>query len=345
MNLFSDLRKELAGWFNLSELLLMLITTLPCLAMFWISGDHIWLKLGLVSIPLYIVQAKLRWGIFPLLGHWLLILTGFTLLYFTQDTSWRFALLCACLGACSIGLGVFGQKLRSLGSWILIPSLYLACDLYDAAHPQLMLKNYMAMLPKLPVTLIGPVLVLIYEYLKSMGQKTDCYPLLWMNKGAFGSAEHSLGWTVAGIFIAIFVTALSVKLLGINHGQWVIWSSVSVSTGELESMHRKLRHRSLGAIIGLALGIGWMFLIPQHSQINGLAAMLIPLTLVIRSYPVSFTSRCMLIAIAAGTLSQSETIATLRMLNVMAGGIIGVLCAYLMMQLSHYYQAYRPNAG
>jgi len=67
---------------------------------------------------------------------------------------------------------------------------------------------------------------------------------------------------------------------------------------------------------------------------DGFAAVLLPVTLVVRNYPIAFASRCMLIVIAAGSISQSEVAAEIRLIGVLAGGVIGVLCAYLSLGLA-----------
>ena len=82
------------------------------------------------------------------------------------------------------------------------------------------------------------------------------------------------------------------------------------------------------------MGIAIVLLLPPHAINSELAALLIPLTLVIRNYPVSFACRCMLIVIAAGSLSESELSAEIRMISVFAGGLVGVICAHLSLCLT-----------
>jgi len=239
--------------------------------------------------------------------------------------------LCATLGAASIGITYFGRKLRTLGTWILIPSLYLACDFYDSAHPQGMISDYLVLLPRLSVALIGPLLILLIQY---RFNRTDGLALWGIPHNIAGEREQGVLWSVGGIFVALFVTSFTVQLLGIEYGQWIIWSTVSVSTGQLASMHRKLGHRGWGALCGLLLGLAIVFLLPLHGPMDGFAAVLLPVTLVVRNYPIAFASRCMLIVIAAGSISQSEVAAEIRLIGVLAGGVIGVLCAYLSLGLA-----------
>lgn len=332
MNTIKTIQKKLSDLLNLTDLLLMILTFLPALIMFGISEDVSWLELGIVSIPLFLVQQTFRWGLLPLMGHWAFILFGFALLYFTQSTAWLFAFLCACLGAVCMGLSALGQNLRSLGAWIFLPSLYLACELYDTTHSRIQMNAFIETASKLPIALIGPMVIIVYRSLKDKKVKVTEHFLFGYSKKAFGNTDDYYRCTIVGALIAIFITSLGIKLLNLDHGQWVIWSSVSVITGEVMSMHRKFMHRTYGAIIGLVLGIIITTFLPQVTLVQYLIAVLIPITLGIKNYLVAFSCRCMLITIAVGSFSHSEITAGLRVFDIVVGGLVGLFCASLVVR-------------
>jgi hypothetical protein len=324
-----ELKRWISHWVRLSEMLFILLATLPCVVIAVTSGDHQWLSIGLVSSSLYLVQSRLGWGLLSVFGHGVLIAAGFSLLFLSQGEPWLFSFLCALLGAGSIGVTCFGRNLRTLGTWIFIPSLYLACELYDGVNPEMTSTNYWAILPELGFAFLGPLLIVFIRQTSSRSGKPVKSTLGRIPPEVAGEPERNIGWSLGGIFVAIFVLSLAVQSLDIEHGQWIIWSAVSVSTGQLASMHRKLGDRGRGALAGLLLGLGIAFLFPSHGAGDELAALLLPLTLVVRNYPVAFAGRCLLIVIAAGSVAQGELAAEIRLGGVLAGGIIGVLCAHL----------------
>ncbi|KJG04255.1 hypothetical protein UB33_20065 [Photobacterium angustum] len=327
------IKQTLSAWCDVPTLVCMTVAIFPCFIVACITGDHRYLQLGLVSGALFCVQNSLGLsGLLETCLHWLAIILGFTVLYWVQSSPLLFALFSALLGAICASFSYWDKNLKSLGNWILIPALYLSCELYDRVNPHAFTLAYIKLLEQLPVTLIGPILVLVCLNMAKI-PKDRTYALIGRDHPYIVKKQPAVIYSVLSIFFAIFMTAVFVKYFAIKQGQWVIWSSVSVITGELSSMHKKFKHRGRGAVLGLSLGGGVVYLssfIGSVTLLNSFAAFLIPLTLVIKPYPVAFTLRCMLIAIAAGSMIHTESIAMVRMFDVVLGGVIGVISVYVV---------------
>lgn len=65
----------------------------------------------------------------------------------------------------------------------------------------------------------------------------------------------SLLQAVLAVTLAVACSATLVAWRHIEYGQWAIWSSASVVTGNAASAHLKLRDRGLGALLGVPLGL------------------------------------------------------------------------------------------
>ena len=315
-----------SGAVQLHELALITAANLPCILFFLFTNNSSWLQSGLISSSLFLVFYRLDWGCIQLLAHWAAILAGISLLYHSQTSAWLFATCCALLAACCIGITYRGQKLRTLGSWTLIPCLYIACELFS--RPPTEMSGHMINAQHAAV-LIGPVLLLM---LRSVRRKKPFKSFLYGGSTNCGAPTAHAFAMAGGICIAVFIAAFWVRWSDLPNGQWVIWSAVSVSTGEINSMYQKLKIRAMSGIIGLTLGVLLIGMLPTAPFTTSLAAMLIPATLMIRHYPLAFASRCLLIAVAAGNLSQSESLAFSRLFNVLAGGVIGVISGYFMLK-------------
>ncbi|AJY32471.1 fusaric acid resistance -like family protein [Burkholderia thailandensis 34] len=153
---------------------------------------------------------------------------------------------------------------------------------------------------------------------------------------AWGDAMQA----IVAVALAVAVAALLVEWRRIDNGQWAIWSAASVVTGDAATAHLKLRDRGLGALVGVPLGLSAGYALPQGALVYTLATLASALTLVaFRHYASGFGARCACIACASWVAQQSAAIAAERVVNVLAGGLIGV--AFV---LATHWLATRPLA-
>lgn len=132
--------------------------------------------------------------------------------------------------------------------------------------------------------------------------------------------------------------ALLVEWRHIDNGQWAIWSAASVVTGDAATARVKLRDRGLGALAGVPLGLAAGHALPHGALVYTLATLASVLTLVaFRHYATGFGARCACIACASWVAQQSTAIAAERVVNVLAGGLIGIACV-----LATHWFATRP---
>ncbi|WP_429235980.1 FUSC family protein [Aeromonas salmonicida] len=313
---------------RLGELFGILFASLPCIALFLYCHDSGWLTIGLISASLYLTQTSIKWGWVGLLLHWSVILVGISILFISFPYPWLFALLTALLAGGCIAISHWGCLLRSLGSWVIIPAVYIACELHAKGGS----SSYMTLMRGVPVALLGPILLSFMN-----GHSWQRASL----RSYLGQQSTSVWPMVFGIVVAVFIAALCVDTFQLEHGQWMIWSVVSVSTGERQSMYQKLGGRIKGGLLGSCVGLAGLML-PHVDFMASMSVFLTPLTLVVRNYSLSFACRCMLIVLSTASLHQGETIALYRLLNVLAGGILGVSIGWLFIKLasSRYFSSY-----
>ncbi|MGN7963967.1 FUSC family protein [Brucella sp. 22210] len=131
--------------------------------------------------------------------------------------------------------------------------------------------------------------------------------------------------------LAVGFSAFMAARFSLDHGQWLVWSAASVVTTEAGTEYWKLGNRTLGAMIGVPMGVGAGIILPHTSSILGLdvAATLLTL-LAFKRYLFGFTARCALIAVGITVAGQSAIVASERIANVVVGGLIGVSSVVLI---------------
>ena len=111
-----------------------LLVLLPLFLVAALSGDVRW-QHALIPASAALVGLE-RVGLAPLgvIGQGILIILCFVALLFAQEIPLFFVICCALLAALSVALTWYAQRLRSLGTFIFVPALYMACE---AAHGSL----------------------------------------------------------------------------------------------------------------------------------------------------------------------------------------------------------------
>lgn len=299
----------------------------PFVVLSMVLDDPVWLKAALVTISALIVDE--RTGLAPLgvMLHGLAIAIGFLLLFFALLVPPLFVTACALMAAATIRLAAIGSKLRSLGNFTFIPALYLACETAENLPHNQFPQMALAFLPYLAAALIPVILLSTAEHLKHGTRGGGlARHLTRLTRGEpLGERGPYLEDMVA-VVLAVGLAAFLVEWRDLDHGQWVIWSAASVVTGDAVTSRSKLRDRTVGALIGVPAGIGAGLVVPHTALAYGLATLGSILTLVaFRRYVVAFGARCGLVALALMLAGQSVTVASERALNVIFGGVIGVI--------------------
>lgn len=321
--------------FDLPTLGRTLAVCAPTIALYGATGDARWLLASIATVSIAIAVERV--GIAPLgaLAQGAAIVAGFLSLSCALSAWPAFVAGCATLAAAAVALSRCGARLRSLGNFVFIPSLYLTCEAAAARHSATRLVPYLgaAMLPAIALSGVqawrnAPAAHRLHALARWRGARELGLP----------AASSDAAQAIVAVALAVAAAALLVEWRHIDNGQWAIWSAASVVTGDAATARVKLRDRGLGALAGVPLGLAAGHALPHGALVYTLATLASVLTLVaFRHYATGFGARCACIACASWVAQQSTAIAAERVVNVLAGGLIGIACV-----LATHWFATRP---
>lgn len=321
--------------FDLPTLGRTLAVCAPTIALYGATGDARWLLASIATVSIAIAVERV--GIAPLgaLAQGAAIVAGFLSLSCALSAWPAFVAGCAMLAAAAVALSRCGARLRSLGNFVFIPSLYLTCEAAAAHHSATRLVPYLgaAMLPAIALSGVqawrnAPAAHRLHALARWRGARELGRP----------AASSDAAQAIVAVALAVAAAALLVEWRHIDNGQWAIWSAASVVTGDAATARVKLRDRGLGALAGVPLGLAAGHALPHGALVYTLATLASVLTLVaFRHYATGFGARCACIACASWIAQQSTAIAAERVVNVLAGGLIGIACV-----LATHWFATRP---
>ncbi|WP_215779213.1 FUSC family protein [Paludibacterium sp. B53371] len=333
-SLISPVTQRLDKVFRGTSILAAILCLLPFFLLAEYCHDEGWQQASVVTISALIVYRETHSGPLLVLVHGLAMIGGFLALFLAIPHPWLFVALCAGLGIFLLGLTGWDRVLRSFGTWTFIPVLYSAIE--NGGHWQGNGRWAQAVhwVPYLAWGLL-PVLLLSLLH-RSLTRQPGVS--LWRHLGRWHHLERKLGNGIDATLPAL-AAALAVGLCAwlferhaIPQGQWFIWSAASVITGELHSTSKKIRDRVFGALVGVPSGIVLgLFIVPHSSFWINLAGLLTLVTIVaFREYRPAFAARCaghsLIITLFGGSLLLESS----RLLNVVAGGVIGIAIFYAM---------------
>jgi hypothetical protein len=302
-----------------------LAVLLPVLLLWGASGDPLWLRAAIVTVATLIGVERAHMAPLGVLLQASAIMAGFLGLLWALKSPPLFVLGSALLASVAIGLSTFDRKLRSLGNFIFIPTLYLACETAEGAQPDQYWAQGLHFLPYLALSMLPVWALSLVEHRQrrdAMGPWRH-YASLRFAQEADAPMPAKEAMLVGGLAVACAATL--VEWLRLGHGQWVIWSAASVVTGDVLSAKRKLRDRVMGALAGVPPGIVLGQMLPHVPMVYALLALATAVTLVaFRRYPVGFAARCACAAAALTVLNAPALEASERLINVLLGGAIGV---------------------
>ncbi|CAJ5117209.1 fusaric acid resistance -like family protein [Burkholderia pseudomallei] len=321
--------------FDLPTLGRTLAVCAPTIALYGATGDARWLLASIATVSIAIAVERV--GIAPLgaLAQSAAIVAGFLSLSCALSAWPAFVAGCATLAAAAVALSRCGARLRSLGNFVFIPSLYLTCEAAAAHHSATRLVPYLgaAMLPAIALSGVqawrnAPAAHRLHALARWRGARELGRP----------AASSDAAQAIVAVALAVAAAALLVEWRHIDNGQWAIWSAASVVTGDAATARVKLRDRGLGALAGVPLGLAAGHALPHGALVYTLATLASVLTLVaFRHYATGFGARCACIACASWVAQQSTAIAAERVVNMLAGGLIGIACV-----LATHWFATRP---
>ncbi|MBV8647086.1 FUSC family protein [Paludibacterium sp.] len=324
---------RLGRMFRGTSILAAVLCLLPFFLLAEWRHDDNWQKATVVTISALIVYRETRSGPPLVLLHGAAMVLGFLALFLAVPHPWLFVPMCASLGVFLLGLTGWDRRLRSFGTWTFIPILYSAIENGEGWRGD-RLTIAAQLVPYLLWGLLPVLLISLLHRYATWSREGA----LWRHWLRWHHLERRLGdgidaWMPAlAAALAVGLCAWLFERHAIPEGQWFIWSAASVITGELNSTSKKIRDRVFGALIGVPSGIALgLFLVPHSDFWINLAGLLTLVTIVaFREYRPAFAARCaghaLIITLLGGSLLQEGS----RLINVVAGGMIGIAIFYAM---------------
>lgn len=315
----ASLRDVLSREIKSAELLRALIVVGPMVVAYFISRETALLNLGLVAVSLLIPALRLHLPPKVIAWHYLAILVTFAALFLAAPIKPLFVALTALAGFLAVAGTRYGEHFRTLGNWVFIPAVYLACEVREGVSDSEALRHAGVIIVSSPIALALVCAIRIYDQRRRGPAATS-----------FGPPATEWFLPAAATAMAVFVAAALVEILDLAQGQWVMWSAASVVVGDLSASTGKLKQRAIGAFIGVPLGFLAGLALPQSRVGYAIAVLAATLTLISFSrYIVGFGLRCFFIALAASFAGGASGIAEERIVNVLIGGTFGLIAVAL----------------
>ncbi|WBL76672.1 FUSC family protein [Bradyrhizobium xenonodulans] len=315
----ASLRDLLSREIKSAELLRALIVVGPMVVAYFISRETALLNLGLVAVSLLIPALRLHLPPKMIAWHYLAILLTFAALFLAAPVKPLFVALTALAGFLAVAGTRYGEHFRTLGNWVFIPAVYLACEVREGVSASEALRHAGVIIVSSPIALALVCAIRIYDQRRRSPAATS-----------FGPPAAEWFLPAAATAMAVFAAAGLVEILDLAQGQWVMWSAASVVVGDLSASTGKLKQRAIGAFIGVPLGFLAGLALPQSRVGYAIAVLAATLTLISFSrYIVGFGLRCFFIALAASFAGGASGIAEERIVNVLIGGTFGLIAVAL----------------
>jgi hypothetical protein len=260
------LRKEIKS----SELLRALAVIGPLVIAYFFLREPAVLNLGLIAISLLIPALKLGLAPRSVVLHYFAILVTFGALFLAAPIKPLFVSLTALAAFLAVAVTRYGDALRTLGNWVFIPAVYLACEVREGAGAAEALRHAGIIVAASPIALLLVCCVQMFDG----RHRDDAVP------PRYGSASDEWLLPAAATALAVFAAAALVEVLNLAQGQWVIWSAASVVVGDLSAVTGKLKLRAIGALIGVPLGFLIGIELPQSRVGYSFAVLGATLTLI-----------------------------------------------------------------
>ena len=315
----TNLRDLLSREIKTGELLRALIVVGPMVVAYFISRETALLNLGLIAVSLLIPALRLHLPPKVIAWHYLAILATFAALFLAAPIKPLFAVLTALAGFLAVAGTRYGEDVRTLGNWVFIPAVYLACEVREGVSASEALRHAGVIIVSSPIALALVCAIQIYDQRRRGNAATS-----------FGPPAAEWFLPAAATAMAVFAAAALVEIMNLAQRQWVMWSAASVVVGDLTASTGKLKQRAIGAFVGVPLGFLAGLALPPSRVGYAVAVLAATLTLISFSrYIVGFGLRCFFIALAASFAGGASGIAEERIVNVLIGGTFGLIAVAL----------------
>ena len=149
----TGLRAALSREIKTGELLRALIVVGPMVAAYFIARETALLNLGLVAVSLLIPALRLHLPPKVIAWHYLAILVTFAALFLAAPVKPLFVVLTALAGFLAVAVTRYGEHFRTLGNWVFIPAVYLACEVREGVSASEALRHVGVIIVSSPIAL------------------------------------------------------------------------------------------------------------------------------------------------------------------------------------------------
>lgn len=309
-----------------------LLSILPFMALSAALHNADWEKASIVAVSVLIGYSSLKSSPLLVLAHGVTIVAGFFILFQAIPNTGLFVTLCAVLATMPLLLSGWDRLLRPLGTWTVIPVLYAALETNVGLHGD----RLSAALHAVPYMLCGVLPAMLIGVCQHYRTWRPAESSLRRHLLRAHHLERALGdgldvtAPLIASAVAVGLCAWLVEKYKIPEAQWFVWSAASVITGEFSSMHQKMKDRIIGAVVGVPLGIALgLSVVPASHLSIQLVGLFTALTLVgFQQYRTAFMWRCAGHALLLTLIGGGALLETSRLLDVVAGGMIGLSLTY-----------------
>lgn len=294
------------------------VAILPGIAVSAVTGNLVWLLasfFAVCSVIPYVSSHGLKW--FSLLNG-LLICGVAYILHLMLLGQWYYFLTSITILAIFMGfIDNAHKELISLSRWIIIACVYGAVKLGDSSITEstLLVMTFL--------TVAGVVMALILPLKK----KIEIVNI------KFIPINHELFLFNLKYMLPTLISISVCHYLKLSEPEWVIWSSLSVVYPELDAVLLKLRRRVMAGGIGACCGLAIGLVLPHSILVSYFCFIMICLSLqIFRDYFLAFLLRSGCVVIYAVNQGSMQ-IAFDRIVNVVLGGMIGLVSTYALIYL------------
>ncbi len=294
------------------------VAILPGIIMSAATGNLVWLLasfLAVSSIIPYVSSHGNKW--FTLLNGLLICGIAYALHLMLLE-QWYYFLISITMIAIFMGfMDNAHQELRSLSSWIIIACVYGAVKLGDSS------VTVMTLLTMTALATGGVLMVLMIPLKdKTAGINIKFVPI-----------KHERFLFNFKYMLPTLISISACHYLKLSEPEWVIWSSLSVVYPELDAVLLKLRRRIMAGGIGVCAGLAIGLFLPHSILVPYFCFILICLSLqMFRDYFLAYLLRSGCVVIYAVNQGSMQ-IAFDRILDVVLGGMIGLVSTYALIYL------------
>lgn len=341
---------SIEGWLNRSLHLYKLLTaiaiTLPVIILSVLGDDANWLKATLVSVSVFIVYDQLKTSPLMIIVHCTMISLCFSLFINFMDNALIFPVVCSAVAAFTLRMAGWGKAFRNAGSFTFIPALYLAFEFYGDLSPNFRCGEVVHLLVYIWGAALPTLLISIYMHNRHLNPKKAVCPgfftRLHHNTSGFG-ARLEYRVPLLATAMAVFAVSLIVETGQISQGQWLIWSTVSVITGDAATAHKKYKSRAIGVVTGVPVGLLIGYLLPHNAFFVETGIAITALSIVsFKNYTLEFITRCACVAFVMTVLDADFSLLLTRVTNVLIGGLIGILIYIFVDKIVSSFWGKRP---